>query len=65
MNNTLCAKCEYGVVRLEDRPPVVQEILGFCMLMDCEVGPVRKCTGYLRYAPDIPNGDWDDDSDDV
>lgn len=60
MNNTLCAKCEYGVVRLEERPPVLQEILGFCMLIDHEVGPVRNCTGYLRYLPESPDDDPDD-----
>ena len=64
MNNTICAKCEYGVVWLEERPPVLQEILGFCMLMDREVGPVRNCTSYLRYQPDPSREDWDDDDDD-
>jgi hypothetical protein len=58
MNNTICAYCEYGVVRLEERPPVLKEMLGYCMLMDCEVGPVRNCTGFMKYKPD---NDYDED----
>jgi len=63
MNNTLCAKCEYGVVWLEERPPVLHEILGFCLMMDREVGPVRNCTGFLQYSPDSSRDDWDDGDD--
>lgn len=61
MNNTICAHCEYGVVRLEERPPVLKVLIGYCMLIDDEVGPVRHCTSFVKYRPDKnSDDDWDD-----
>jgi hypothetical protein len=48
------------VVRLEERPPILKELLGYCMLIDAEVGPVRHCTGFMKY---VPKKDSDDDWD--
>ena len=57
MNMTLCAWCEHGVVREEERPPILKELLGYCLLMDREVGAVRNCTAFLEHDPDREDED--------
>lgn len=52
MINTLCAECEFGVVRLESSTAHFQRPIAFCMLIDREVREVARCTGFQRYHPD-------------
>jgi hypothetical protein len=52
MVNTLCAECEFGVVRLESSTVHFQRPIAFCMLIDSVVGEVAKCTGFQRYESD-------------
>jgi hypothetical protein len=53
MVNTLCTKCEFGVVRLESSTAHFQSPIAFCMLIDKVVGEVAKCTGFQRYESDV------------
>ena len=52
MMNTLCLKCEFGIVRLEVSSTHFQRPVYFCLMMDREVGEIAKCSGFQRYEPD-------------